>query len=52
MTSVVVAILVVTLLVPGLAMLAAVVIRYLFRGARPPSSPPDESDDPEPPVQR
>lgn len=37
MTSVVVAVLVVTLLVPGLALLVAVVVRFLFRGAPPPA---------------
>ena len=37
-TSIVIAILVVTLLLPGLALLFAIVIRFLFRGAPPPPS--------------
>jgi len=36
MTSTIVAVLVITLLVPGLALLFAVVLRFLVRGAPPP----------------
>jgi len=47
MTSAVVAILVVTLLLPGLALLFAVVLRFLFsRGTHRPDAPPDGPDQP------
>lgn len=49
MTSIVVAVLVVTLLAPGLAMLVAVVVRYLLRGA-PGAQDPDDEDEPPGPV--
>ena len=49
MTSVLVAILVITLLVPGLALLFAVVLRFLLRGPPRPhetDAGPVEPDDP------
>ena len=46
MTSVVVAVLVVTLLLPGLALLFAVVVRYLFHGPPRPGEPQDASHAP------
>ena len=45
MTSVVVPVLVVTLLLPGLAMLFAVMIRYLVRGAPPRERPREGAGD-------
>jgi hypothetical protein len=48
MTSIVVAILVITLLFPGLAMLFAIVLRYLLRGAS--HAEPHDSDGAEPPA--
>lgn len=46
MTSVVVAVLVITLLLPGLALLVAVVLRYLLRGGpRLPQRRPRFADD-------
>ena len=50
MTSIVVAVLVVTLLLPGLVMLFAVVIRFVLRGVPRPRDPND-ADDPHGPAE-
>jgi hypothetical protein len=42
MTSIIVAVLVVTLMLPGLAMLVAIVVRYVLRGAPRPPEPGDD----------